>query len=626
MDPAVTAAFGRLTRLWKPMLAWSALVWAVVAGVLTPLSSFFLGWSWLQGSEEVVANEALLSWIISLRGVVWVVLAGSLALTGTVLHFAGIFEITTEDLEGVQPSVPETAFRLVPRMPALLRLSAGTVLAAVILAAPLVAGLAGIHQLFLGARDINYYLAERPPAWWLAVGSAVLWSLVWGIVVAWLVGRSLLALPSYVDGHRPLYDAVRRSWRDTRGEGRRIMQLLAGTVLTWWLLRVLLNTGAAAGGSAVIGRAASASESLDLVLAVTGGWVALTVIVDTAVTFLGIAFVSTLLTKLYYEDTDLHTALEAPRVREISERAKALAFRWLHPTRLLPALGLFLILSAATGVELLERMPEPRPVAIIAHRAGPPPSPENTLAALERTIASGAGWAEIDVQLSRDRIPVVVHDADLMRVAGDPRRISRTDYRDVAGLVQRPDDGTPRSERRIATLEQFLERARGRIGLVLELKYYGWDPDLAAEVASMVRERGREGEVMVMSLDIRAVRQLRDLGAEVPVGYAAAGAVGDPSRLPVDFLALSRRAATPSLVRSAHLRGIDLHVWTVNRASEMAEVIQEGADGLVTDRPRLAVRVQEELAGMTAISRLLLRFGHLLTEDEEEPVDESTQL
>jgi glycerophosphoryl diester phosphodiesterase len=258
-------------------------------------------------------------------------------------------------------------------------------------------------------------------------------------------------------------------------------------------------------------------------------------------------------------------------------------------------------------------------VGIVAHRAGPSPSPENTLAALERGIAAGADWAEIDVQLTQDHVPVVVHDVDLMRVAGNPRRISRVDYRDVTGLVQRPDDGTPPSERRIATLEDFLERARGRIGLVLELKYYGWDPGLAAEVAGVLRESGTEDGVMVMSLELRAVRQLRRMEMEAPVGYAAAAAVGDATRLPVDFLSLSRRAATPSLMRSARRRGIGVHVWTVNRAPEMAEVIQEGADGLVTDRPGLAVRVREELEGMTAVSRLLLRFGLALAEEEGGP-------
>lgn len=603
-------------------MAWGLLVWVVVAAALAPLSSVLLGWTWLTGREDVVANEALLAWGLTPQGLIWILVAGSLALVGTVLHFAGVFEIVTEDLEGVEASVPETALRLAPEVPALVRLCGATVLAALVLALPVAVGLAGIHQLFLGARDINYYLAERPAAWWYAVVSAAAWVAAWGALAAWLAGRSLLALPAHLDGHRPLRAAVRRSWRTTRGEGGRVLRVVAVAVAVWLVVRALVNAAAVAGGTDLVGWTASVSESLRPVVAATGGWALLSLALDAAVGFLGIAYVSTVLTTLYHEDTDLHAAAGAPGIAELSGRVRGLVHRWLRPARFLPALALALVASSAAGAVLLERIPAPRPVAVTAHRAGPPPSPENTLAALERSVGAGADWAEIDVQLTRDDVPVVVHDADLMRVAGDPRRIARTDARVLSGVVKGPDDGTPPGERRVAKLGEFLERARGRIGLVVELKYYRWQPALAAEVVRVLREEGRVGEVMVMSLELRAIRQLRELAPELTLGYAAAAAVGDPTRLPVDFLALSRPAATPSLLRRSRRRGIDVHVWTVNRAAAMAEVIQDGADGLITDRPGLAVRVRDELADLPAVSRLLLRFGHLLIDvGEVEEID-----
>jgi glycerophosphoryl diester phosphodiesterase len=622
-DPALGSAWERLVGLWRPMMGWALLVWVVLAVVLGPLSSVLLGWSWLTGREEVVANEALLAWGLTPQGLIWIVVAGSLALVGAVLHFAGVFEIVTGEMEGMEPSVPETALRLAPRVPALVRLCGAAVLAGLVLALPAAAGLAGIHALFLGAQDINYYLAERPPAWWNALASAGVWLAAWALLAAWLAGRSVMALPAYLDGHRPLAAAVHRSWRTTRGEGGRILRVVAMAVAGWLLVRFLVNAAAVAGGTTLVGWIGSLSDSLRPMVAATGGWALLTLAVDAAVGFLGIAYISTVLTKLYHEETDLHARASAGRtvgIAELPGRVRGTVVRWLQPARFLPALGLALVGSWVAGGLLLERMPDPRPVAITAHRAGPPPAPENTLAALERSVAAGADRAEIDVQLTRDDVPVVVHDADLMRMAGDRRRISRTDYADLSEVVQGPDDGSPSEERRVATLAEFLERAGGRIGLVVELKYYGWDPDLAREVVRVVREEDATDRVLVMSLDLRAVRQLRASAPEVPVGYAAAAAVGDPSRLPVDFLALSRPASTPALLRSARRRGVEVHVWTVNRAVAMAEVIQEGADGLITDRPRLAVRVREELADLPAASRLLLRFGHLLGEiagDEE---------
>src|SRR5262249_10006542 len=61
-------------------------------------------------------------------------------------------------------------------------------------------------------------------------------------------------------------------------------------------------------------------------------------------------------------------------------------------------------------------------VEVTAHRGFSAAAPENTLAAVRQAIAAGADWAEIDVQLTADDEVVVVHDFDLMRLTGDPRR------------------------------------------------------------------------------------------------------------------------------------------------------------------------------------------------------------
>ena len=61
---------------------------------------------------------------------------------------------------------------------------------------------------------------------------------------------------------------------------------------------------------------------------------------------------------------------------------------------------------------------------MIAHRAGAHDGPENTLLALERAIGARADMAEIDVQRTKDGVVVVNHDADLMRMARDPRKIA----------------------------------------------------------------------------------------------------------------------------------------------------------------------------------------------------------
>ena len=51
------------------------------------------------------------------------------------------------------------------------------------------------------------------------------------------------------------------------------------------------------------------------------------------------------------------------------------------------------------------------------------------------------------------------------------------------------------------------------------------------------------------------------------------------------------RLFTPSLVRAAEARGVEVHVWTVNEPDRMRRLVADGADGIVTDRADLAVPV-----------------------------------
>ena len=71
---------------------------------------------------------------------------------------------------------------------------------------------------------------------------------------------------------------------------------------------------------------------------------------------------------------------------------------------------------------------------LVAHRGYAAAYPENTLPALQAAVDAGARYVEIDVQLTRDAVPVMLHDSTLKRTAGDRRRIRDLDRADLAGL------------------------------------------------------------------------------------------------------------------------------------------------------------------------------------------------
>lgn len=96
-------------------------------------------------------------------------------------------------------------------------------------------------------------------------------------------------------------------------------------------------------------------------------------------------------------------------------------------------------------------------VELVAHRGHAALCPENTLEALDSAVAAGARWIEIDVQLCAGGVPVLLHDADLQRVAGRPESVFDLDPAALAGIsVGEPDRfGRRFASARVPTLATF---------------------------------------------------------------------------------------------------------------------------------------------------------------------------
>lgn len=618
-DKMFRMAWKRVIHLWKPMAGWTLLVWIAVSLVLIPLSSAVLGWGIFRGDRLVVGNEELAGWLLTPGGIIYGLLAGGLALTASVIRFAGLFRMITDDMEGRKVSLKSTMFRIIPYTLKLFKFCVFIVVAAIILLVPFMMGLGLVYMVFLSEFDINYYLTIQPPEWYYAIFIGIAWSVTWGVMVLYLFGKTLLSLPAYLSAERTIQEAVRRSWGLARERTIRLLRVFGVTIGLWMLIRVLIDGAMFLSASQVIKLAAGYTESLRLMAILTGGYSMIALTAGAIVSFLGFSFLSALVTKFYYEDSDLYReSVPPPRFHEIQEHFAEKINRWIHPVRLTM---LFVILFAGSFISsffMLSGLNPPEDVIISAHRAGPPPAPENSLAALDYAIRDGADYTEIDVQLTGDGTVVLLHDADLMRVAGDQRRIAEVDFKNIHDLVKFSTAEIPVDERRIVSLDEFMERSNGQIKLMIELKYYGFDPDLAPAVIDRIREHQMADKVVIMSLSLDGINQVRQLAPDIPVGYVSALAVGDLSRLPVNFLAINQQAVNVNLLQTARQRNLQIYPWTVNRASDIAHMIELGVDGIITDDPALARNVLNQLRELSNLERLLLRFGSLLIEYEEQ--------
>jgi glycerophosphoryl diester phosphodiesterase len=265
-----------------------------------------------------------------------------------------------------------------------------------------------------------------------------------------------------------------------------------------------------------------------------------------------------------------------------------------------------LVLTALAGYLLVRTLDWQDQAQIIAHRGGAAVAPENTIVAFQRGIADGAQWLELDVQENADGVVVVVHDRDFMRVANTDLDVYQATQSELDDLDVGRFFAPQFSDQRVPTLREVLELVKGQVGLFIELKYYGHDHSLEAKVADLVEKSGMASDIVIMSLEYDGVRKAAELQPDWTYGLLNAVAIGDLTRLDVDFLALTAKAASYSRIRRAHRRGMKVYAWTINDPVQMWVMMSRGVDGIITDRVALVRQVQEVRAKLTPLGRFVI--------------------
>jgi glycerophosphoryl diester phosphodiesterase len=309
----------------------------------------------------------------------------------------------------------------------------------------------------------------------------------------------------------------------------------------------------------------------------------------------------------------MHLYLEILGAERLPGERWRAAARQAHLPGLAVVLGLVMLLGGA-GLLIdrqLNGLRLGRDVQITAHRGSSRYAPENTLSALYRAIEDGADMAEIDVQETADGTLVLLHDSDLMRVAGIPTKIWEVDYNDLRHVDVGSWFSPEFTNEPLTTLEEALMVAEGRIGLNIELKYNGHDQRLAERVVERVREAGCR-HCIITSLSQQGLARVRELAPEIPIGQIVTAAVGDVTQLDVDLLSINQSRVSAGVVLANRAAGLATHVWTVNDIDDMSRMIDTGVDNIITDEPARLRTLLQERAQLSDTELLLLALSRPL--------------
>ncbi len=207
---------------------------------------------------------------------------------------------------------------------------------------------------------------------------------------------------------------------------------------------------------------------------------------------------------------------------------------------------------------------------------------ENSLPGILSADRYGADYAEIDIQLSKDGIPVVVHDENLGRQAGLDADVPDLTAEELGNVVT----STFRGSAKIPTLREAVETAKsspGGIGLLIELKpRKGQAREMADKVFSVVEEAGFADRAIYMSMDEEAVSYMQSVRPEYWIGYCIFGAVGslDISR-DADFLAVEESQVNSRFLSVAREVDLPIYVWTMSDTEKMRRYLSMGVSGII---------------------------------------------
>jgi glycerophosphoryl diester phosphodiesterase len=595
------AALGRqLRRNWPPFLAIHVAVGLLSFTLLTPAAAGLLRLAVTLSGDAALSDQDILFFVLSPGGfVAFLVLASVFSILLFLEHAAMLVVALTVRL-GQPASTRQVLLFLLRRGAAVFELSLRVLLRVLLNLLPFALLALLLYRLLLSQYDINYYLAEKPAEWRLALAGGGLLAVACAANLLRLFLNWLLSLPLLLFTGCSARAALAQSRATVRGHRPAILAWLAAWAAVTALLGLAGSALVGVGGSFVIPLAADTVNALLLALglfAFTGFLLSFTI------AFAASAWLSLLVIRI----------------------CESLGMNWSRKPAATPAgrphpllrdrrgLALGLVAGFLTAILLswafLARLPFDTETVVMAHRGASGSAPENTLAAVRAAIDSGAHWVEIDVQETADGRIAVIHDKDLKKIGGSPMTVADS----TLDQLQQVDIGSrfdPRfADQRVPSLEQVLALCKDRIGVNIELKYYGRQQRLEQRVVDIVEQADMAGQVMFMSLDYTGIQALRGLRPDWKTGLLSSVAVGKLTALDVDFLALNGRAASRSLIRQAQAQGKEVLVWTVNDPLAMATMIGRGADGLITDQPSLAVSVLRHYRELQPGERLLIQLA-----------------
>ena len=230
---------------------------------------------------------------------------------------------------------------------------------------------------------------------------------------------------------------------------------------------------------------------------------------------------------------------------------------------------------------------------VTAHRGFSREVPENTRYAFEAAIDCKSDYIELDVQLTKDEQVVVIHDDTLNRTTDGRGRVDRRTYEELSALSAGAWFSPEYADAKIMLLSEVLELVDKDCMLNIEIKDTGNVELTVDKTVGLVKEYGITKSCYITSFSYKALQRVKEVEPKIKTGLIAnlAASVRYSDLTDIDAVSLNYIFVNKSVVETAHQNGKQIFVWTVNRKSDIKNMLSLGVDNIITDRPDLALEI-----------------------------------
>lgn len=223
---------------------------------------------------------------------------------------------------------------------------------------------------------------------------------------------------------------------------------------------------------------------------------------------------------------------------------------------------------------------------LIGHRGGEY-GVENTIDTIIFAGVNGADYVEMDVLLTKDNIPVVIHDNNLKRLGNTSENISDLTIDEVRKITIKGGG----KEDRIPTLEELSREVKGKTKLLLEFKTHGKErTSIVDKTIEVLEKEGILEDTIFHTSKIEIIEEFNEKYEGLPLGYVFIGKIGTfsakkMSKMPVDFISAEESLINRNMIREVHKSGKAVFAWTINDDYKAERLLELGVDGIITDYP-----------------------------------------